>query len=74
MEAFAEAVFAIAITLPIVEIQVPRVESGAALAVALLELWPSYLGYWLSFLVIGLYWIHHHFGGRIFVGWITSPC
>jgi uncharacterized membrane protein len=67
MEAFSDAVFAIAITLPIVEIQVPEVnEEGASLAAQLMTLWPSYLGYLLSFLVIGLYWAHHHFSGKIY--------
>lgn len=67
MEAFSDAVFAIAITLPIVEVQVPAT-TGAPLSNELLRLWPSYLGYLLSFLVIGLYWTHHHFSGAIYRG------
>jgi uncharacterized membrane protein len=67
MEAFADAVFAIAFTLPVVEIELPDVhESGTKLAAGLLELWPSYLGYLLASFVIGMYWVHHHFSGAIY--------
>src|SRR5688572_33400737 len=64
MEIYADAVFAIAFTLPVVELQVPEVGPGFGLR--LLELWPQYLGYVLSALVIGLYWVHHHFSGAIY--------
>ena len=67
MEAFADAVFAIAFTLPVVEIVLPEVkDSGTELAGGLLELWPSYLGYLLASFVIGMYWVHHHFSGAIY--------
>lgn len=64
MEAFADAVFAIAFTLPVVEIEMP--EGGEPLGPQLLELWPAYLGYALASLVIGIYWVHHHFSGAIY--------
>ena len=64
LEAFADAVFAIAFTLPIVEIKVPH--GDEPLAAQLAELWPSYLAYAISSLVIGIYWIHHHFSGAIY--------
>ena len=54
---FSDAVFAIAITLLILEIRVP--EHGP-LATALLNLWPSYVAYAISFLVIGAIWLNHH--------------
>ena len=67
MEAFADGVFAIAFTLPVVEIVLPAVESsGRQLQADLLGLWPSYLGYLLASVVIGLYWVHHHFSGAIY--------
>ncbi|WP_294174346.1 TMEM175 family protein [uncultured Sphingomonas sp.] len=67
MEAFADGVFAIAFTLPVVEIVLPEVERpGATLAADLIHLWPSYLGYLLASAVIGLYWVHHHFSGAIY--------
>ena len=67
MEAFADAVFAIAFTLPVVHITLPLVEhDGAMLARDLAALWPAYLSYALASLVIGLFWVHHHFSGAIY--------
>ena len=57
LEAFSDGVFAIAITLLILEIKVPPV---ADLGQGLLHLWPSYLAYAISFVVIGAIWINHH--------------
>jgi uncharacterized membrane protein len=64
MEAFADAVFAIAFTLPVVAIELPN--GSEPLTKQLLDLWPSYLGYALASLVIGIYWVHHHFSGAIY--------
>ena len=52
--------FAIAITLLIIEIGVPHVVGTQSLPEKLVELWPSYLGYAISFLVIGTVWANHH--------------
>lgn len=60
LEAFSDGVFAIAITLLIIEIGVPRIDAGQSLAAALRELWPSYFGYGLSFIMIGIMWMNHH--------------
>ncbi len=57
IEAFSDGVFAIAITLLIIEVHVPH---GHDLGDDLLRLWPSYLGYLTSFLTIGVMWINHH--------------
>jgi uncharacterized membrane protein len=64
MEAFADAVFAIAFTLPLVEIVLPH--GGEGFGERLVRLWPAYLGYVLASLVIGIYWVHHHFSGAIY--------
>jgi uncharacterized membrane protein len=58
LEAFSDGVFAIAITLLVLEIKVPPADT--LLGAALLQLWPSYLAYVVSFLVIGAIWINHH--------------
>jgi uncharacterized membrane protein len=58
LEAFSDGVFAIAITLLILEIRLP--EEGGTLAHRLGDLWPSYLAYVLSFITIGIMWANHH--------------
>lgn len=58
LEAFSDGVFAIAITLLVLEIKVPPPDT--ALRAELLQLWPSYLAYVVSFLVLGAIWINHH--------------
>ena len=63
LEAFSDGVFAIAITLLVIEIRPPVPAEGESLARALWEQWPHYLGYFLSFLVLGVMWLNHH---RIF--------
>jgi uncharacterized membrane protein len=60
LEAFSDGVFAIAITLLVLEIGVPHAGSGSELAHQLGQEWPSYLGYGLSFVVIGIMWMNHH--------------
>ncbi len=63
VEAFSDGVFAIAITLLVLEIRVPSpdaTDNGRALLAALRGLWPSYLGYVLSFVTIGIMWANHH--------------
>ena len=67
MEAFADGVFAIAFTLPIVGIIMPDPHrDGVLLAGDLAALAPQYGGYVLASVVIGLYWVQHHFSGAIF--------
>jgi uncharacterized membrane protein len=61
LEAFSDGVFAIAITLLIIEVHVPSHEHAETLGHELLRLWPSYLGYLTSFLTIGVMWINHHY-------------
>ena len=60
LEMFSDGVFAIAITLLIIEIRVPELEHGDSLRHALWQQWPSYLGYVLSFVIIGIMWVNHH--------------
>ena len=73
---FSDAVFAIAITLLVIEIKIPDKEflnehgglSDKVLLRALNELVPKFVGYLISFCLIGLYWSIHH---RMF-GFVTN--
>jgi uncharacterized membrane protein len=57
---FSDAVFAIAITILVLDIRVPDGLSPAALPGQVLDLWPKYLSYVISFLVLAIYWQVHH--------------
>ncbi len=60
---FSDAIFAIAMTLLVLNIEVPRIPEGRVaqeLQGQLLELWPEFLGYAISFLVVALFWVAHH--------------
>lgn len=58
MEAFSDGVVAIAITLLVLELTPPALESGSVWR-ALLEQWPEYLAYLVSFASIGAAWVAH---------------
>lgn len=63
IEAFSDGVFAIVITLLILEIQVPHLDpsgGSAALGLALINLWPKFASFVVSFIVVGVYWVGHH--------------
>src|SRR5437868_654279 len=60
---FSDAVFAIAITLLVLEIRIPHLPRGVTIAEAWREfwtLWPSFFAFALSFFVIGRFWMGHH--------------
>ncbi len=62
VEAFSDGVFAIIITLLVLDLRVPRTDAlnGQTLAAALSHQWPLYLAYVLSFLQVGVVWANHH--------------
>jgi uncharacterized membrane protein len=62
LEAFSDGVFAVAITLLALNLSVPtlREVQGHGLIAKLLDQWPTYLAYALSFLTILIMWINHH--------------
>lgn len=60
---FSDAVFAIAITLLVIEIKVPPVAAGGGEAVwegVIAHMWPSFFAFILTFLVVGSVWSAHH--------------
>jgi uncharacterized membrane protein len=59
VEAFSDGVFAIAITLLILEVKVPE-DAGDNLWSSLGSQWPSYAAYVVTFLIIGVMWVNHH--------------
>jgi len=66
---FSDAIFAIVMTLLILDIPVPdipRASATAELPGRVLDLWPKFFSYALSFMVIGTYWMAHHGTFRYF--------
>jgi len=59
LEAFSDGVFAIAVTLLVLDIGVPAT-AGQDLGAAIGDLWPSYLAYVASFSTIGAAWLGHN--------------
>ena len=61
-EAFSDGVFAIAITLLVLELRPPDLlnPNDANLVPALLAMWPEFLVYWASFATIGIVWFNHY--------------
>lgn len=57
LEAFSDGVFAVAITLLVLELNVP---AGDHLWHQLKEEWPSFAAFFVSFWVIGIIWVNHH--------------
>jgi uncharacterized membrane protein len=63
IEAFSDGVFAIAITLLVLDLKVPLPEgsvSTARLEAVLLNQWPAYLAFLTSFIAILIMWVNHH--------------
>lgn len=63
VEALTDGVFAIAMTLLVFGITIPTVPQGSPatlLQQKLLQLWPKFLTYGISFIMLGIYWVGHH--------------
>ena len=63
VEALGDGIFAIAMTLLVLELHVPPLPATASvadLARELLHMWPKFGGYCGSFLILGVLWIGHH--------------
>jgi uncharacterized membrane protein len=59
LETFADGVFAIAATLLIIDVGLPA-NFHDSLGHELLQIWPQYLAYAISFATIGIIWVNHH--------------
>jgi uncharacterized membrane protein len=59
VEAFSDAVFAIVITLLVIDLSVPEIEPGGLWS-GIVDQWPSYVAYVTSFLAVGVVWLNHH--------------
>ena len=61
IEAFSDGVFAVAITLLVLDLRVPHgAADGGALLRELVRQWPAYLAFVTSFATIGIMWMNHH--------------
>jgi len=62
-KALADGTFAIVMTLLVLELAVPVMHDATNLELtrALAAMWPKFLAYTLSFLVLGVFWLIHHF-------------
>jgi uncharacterized membrane protein len=61
LEAFSDGVFAVAITLLALNLAVKGPDGGhGSLGHQLLQLWPGFLAYLISFATIGIIWVNHH--------------
>jgi hypothetical protein len=60
LETFADGVLAIAATLLILNVDTQSASARPTWRTSLLEIWPSYAGYAVSFLTIGIIWVKHH--------------
>jgi uncharacterized membrane protein len=59
---FSDAVFAIAITLLVIELRLPEMKemTSAAMRESLVHMIPHFFSFFLSFFIIGIYWVAHH--------------
>ena len=63
VEALTDGVFAVAMTLLVLDIKVPELQGPfdiSQLPGRLLALWPKFLSYTISFVILGVYWVGHH--------------
>jgi uncharacterized membrane protein len=59
VEAFSDGVFAIVVTLLVLDLKEPEHSPGELLD-SLARQWPAYLGYFASFLFVAVIWLNHH--------------
>jgi uncharacterized membrane protein len=60
LESFSDGVIAVAATLLVLNIMVPKLKADESLGHSLLHQWPTYAAYAVSFVTIGIIWMNHH--------------
>ncbi len=64
IEALSDAIFAFAMTLLVLDVKIPKIAAALVtpelLAQTLWDLWPKFLSFVMSFVILGLFWIAHH--------------
>ena len=63
IEGFSDGVFAIIVTLLVLELKVPKLQdhgSASELTHHLLDLWPKFLSWLISFIIVCKFWLNHH--------------
>ena len=63
LEAFSDAVFAIVITLLVLELKIPEIENptdGHAVWMAIVKVMPAFYSWVISFFFVAIMWLHHH--------------
>ena len=64
IEALSDSIFAFAMTLLVLDVKIPRIPEAQVtqgfLEQTLLGLWPKFLSFVISFVILGLFWIAHH--------------
>jgi uncharacterized membrane protein len=60
LEAFSDGVIAVAITLLVLNIELPELKENQSLFSGLIGQWQVYVAYVISFLTIGIIWVNHH--------------
>lgn len=61
IETLCDGVFAIAMTILVLELHVPDPVPGLDLAASLRHLWPKVASYAVSFVILGTLWVGHHY-------------
>ncbi|MGQ0796961.1 MAG: TMEM175 family protein [Methanobacteriota archaeon] len=60
LETLADGVFAIVMTILVLDLRLPETVGPGGLASDLVALWPRFATYVISFIVLGIYWFAHH--------------
>ena len=76
IEALSDGIFAVAMTILIIDIRVPALVQpgdGYELMKYLWKMWPLFRSYYISFAILGMYWIAHHALFHLFAKHANRP-